>query len=236
MTALALNWFEEDDARDLKRWCIAAAIVLGTHVAVIAGFLTFQPAEELDAGDPVAFVELAPIDNTPDAQQSDLAPAPEAMLESKPTEEKPPEDKFEPAPPPEVAPTIVPEEVPKPKEEEKEEVKPPAPQTTAPAQVKRAGAAIAPAWRDKLIAHLQRFKRYPSAAESRGEQGVVVLSFSMDRGGHVLARRVSHSSGYALLDEEVMAMIDRAQPLPPFPATMMQGRLDLTVPIRFSIR
>jgi protein TonB len=228
MTALALNWFEEEDARDLKRWGIAAAIVLGTHVAVIAGFLTFQPANELDAGDPVAFVELAPIDNTPDVQQHDLAPAPEVV-------EKPPEEKFEPAPPPEVAPTIVPEELPKPKEEKEEEVKPQPPQT-APAQVKRAGAAIAPAWRDKLIAHLQRFKRYPSAAESRGEQGVVVLSFSMDRGGHVLARRISHSSGYSQLDEEVMSMIERAQPLPPFPATMVQSRLDLTVPIRFSIR
>ena len=238
MTALALTWLEDEDRRDLKRWGISAGIVLGTHAALIAGFLLFQPAQDLDAGDPVAFVELAPIDNTPDAQQSDLAPAPEAMMELKPTEvEKPPEDKFEPAPPPEVAPTIVPEEVQKPKEEKvQEEVKPPAPQTTAPAQIKRAGSAIAPAWRDRLIAHLQRFKRYPSAAESRGEQGVVVLSFSMDRGGHVLARRISHSSGYSQLDEEVMSMIDRAQPLPPFPATMAQPRLDLTVPIRFSIR
>jgi protein TonB len=52
----------------------------------------------------------------------------------------------------------------------------------------------------------------------------------------VLARRISHSSGYSQLDEEVMSMIDRAQPLPPFPATMAQPRLDLTVPIRFSIR
>jgi protein TonB len=237
MTALALSWIEDDEPRDLMRWGIAAALVLGTHAAVVAGFLLFHQPEELDNGSPVAFVDLAPIDSTPDAQQSDLAPAPEAMVESKPTEvEKPPEDKFELAPPPEVAPTIVPEEIQKPEEEKVEEVKPPSPQTTAPARAQSAGRAIAPAWRDRLIAHLQRFKRYPSSAQSRGEQGVVVLSFSIDRNGHVLARRVSNSSGYPELDEEVMSMIERAQPLPAFPASMTQTRLDLTVPIRFSIR
>ena len=34
---------------------------------------------------------------------------------------------------------------------------------------------------------LQRFKRYPVSAQSRKEEGVVLLSFSLDRSGHVLA-------------------------------------------------
>jgi hypothetical protein len=38
------------------------------------------------------------------------------------------------------------------------------------------------------------------------------------------------------LDDEVMAMIVCAEPLPPFPATMTQDWIDLTVPIRFSLR
>jgi hypothetical protein len=33
-----------------------------------------------------------------------------------------------------------------------------------------------------------------------------------------------------------MAMIMRAQPLPPFPESMPQPRLDLTVPIHFSLQ
>jgi periplasmic protein TonB len=65
---------------------------------------------------------------------------------------------------------------------------------------------------------------------------VVLLSFSLDRDGHVLARRIAKSSGYTELDNEVMAMLTRAEPLPPFPASMPEGRLDLTVPIRFSLR
>jgi periplasmic protein TonB len=86
------------------------------------------------------------------------------------------------------------------------------------------------------VRQLQRFQRYPLEAQSRNEQGVVLLGFTLDRDGHVLAHSIARSSGYTDLDNEVMAMIMRAQPLPPFPASMSQPRIDLTVPIRFSLR
>ncbi len=63
----------------------------------------------------------------------------------------------------------------------------------------------------------------------------MLLGFSLDRDGRVLAHRIVQSSGYADLDNEVMEMIMRAEPLPPFPTSMPQARLDLTVPIRFSL-
>ena len=86
-----------------------------------------------------------------------------------------------------------------------------------------------------MVAHLQRNKRYPRGSESRREQGVVTLSFSLDRRGHVLSRSIVRSSGYAELDGEVMAMIARAQPLPAFPPEMPQSSIQLVVPIRFSV-
>jgi len=52
----------------------------------------------------------------------------------------------------------------------------------------------------------------------------------------VLARSISKSSGVAALDEEVLAMVQRAQPLPAFPPAMMQQSVNLVVPIRFSLR
>jgi protein TonB len=155
-------------------------------------------------------------------------------------------------PPPEQKPLTHKEEPkkdePRPVEAQKQ---PPAPLTAPPAPAKhraaipatpRAGStaanarAIDPSWRDRLVAHLQRHKRYPSSAQSRREEGVVLLGFSMDRSGRVIARRIARSSGHSDLDAEAMSMIQRAQPLPAFPATMSQARLDLTVPIRFSLR
>ena len=86
-----------------------------------------------------------------------------------------------------------------------------------------------------MVARLQQHKRYPAAAAGR-EQGVVMLSFSVDHNGRVLARSISKSSGVAALDEEVLAMVQRAQPLPAFPPAMMQQSINLVVPIRFSLR
>ena len=134
-------------------------------------------------------------------------------------------------PPPDVSPAITALPEPKPVEEEK---KPPVP--AAPARTKGGAPHVAAAWQTSLVKHLQQFKRYPAEAQSRGEEGVVLLSFSVDRAGHVLAHQIVRSSGHAELDAEVMSMIERAQPLPPFSPDMPDAVLDLTVPIRFSLR
>ena len=80
-----------------------------------------------------------------------------------------------------------------------------------------AAAAALPSYRDRLAAHLQRFKQYPSGAKAAGEQGTAMLSFTVGRDGQVLGSRLAGSSGHPALDAETMAMIRRAQPLPSFP-------------------
>ena len=52
----------------------------------------------------------------------------------------------------------------------------------------------------------------------------------------MLSHTVERSSGHALLDEEVEAMIERAQPLSRMPAEMAQAHLEIVVPVRFSLR
>ena len=91
-------------------------------------------------------------------------------------------------------------------------------------------------WQTLVAARLQQNKRYPAAAEARHEQGVVTLAFTVDRNGRVLTKSIARSSGSAALDEEVMAMIERAQPLPAFLPGMDQKVIRLTQPIRFSAR
>ncbi len=237
MSVLALSWFEDEDPPDLIRWAVAGALVLGIHAGAIAFYLQWHEPDEIGDDASTVTVELSPIESTPDAVERDVAPAPETMIESKPLpevrkEEKPPEEvKLE--QPPDETPAIVPEPVVKPPEKI-EEARPPAPVT---AQKAKGGAPrIEPSWQSSLVRHLQRYKRYPGDAQARSEQGVVVLSFSVDRTGHVLTHRIAHSSGFADLDAEVMAMIQRAEPLPAFPASMTEPQLDLTVPIRFSLR
>lgn len=237
MSETQLPWFEDHNSRDLARWATAAAIVAALHVGALAFVLSWRDQPQ-DIGDEldVVTVELAPIDTTPDAVARNSAPAPETMVESKavpqPEQEKPHEEVKAEQPPDEAPGTVPIPEVKPP--QQVEEARPPAPRTAE--AVKGGAPRVEPSWQTSLVRRLQRAKRYPPEAVSHNEQGVVLLRFSLDRNGHVLAHRIAKSSGYAALDDEVMAMIMRADPLPAFPASMPQERLDLTVPIRFSLR
>ncbi|SEF80425.1 energy transducer TonB family protein [Bosea lathyri] len=122
--------------------------------------------------------------------------------------------------------------------------KPRAEQTTAPtAQAQAAPTAAAPrsgassaspassaSWRGTLIAHLNRYKRFPGGASP----GTVQVAFSIDRSGRVLSARLVRGSGDAALDEEAVSMIRRASPVPAPPDGLGGGTIALAVPVRFS--
>jgi protein TonB len=87
-----------------------------------------------------------------------------------------------------------------------------------------------------LQAWLEKHKEYPRNARLRRMEGTTLLYFVMDRDGKVLDFRIQKSSGFDLLDHEVEAMIQRAQPLPQMPDSMSQARLELVVPVQFLLR
>lgn len=94
----------------------------------------------------------------------------------------------------------------------------------------------APTWQALLVGQLERFKRYPGAAQSLRQQGIVYLRFTMDRAGKVISSRLEKSSGYDLLDREALALLQRAQPLPKPSASVPGDPLELVVPIEFFLR
>jgi protein TonB len=210
MTARALTWFEDDDPRDLFRWSAAAAVVVFMHVALIGGYLwQHQSAEDLGDEATAIAIELT----VPEIEQQEQA-------------------KVDQPPPPQDTTT----DVTLPEEKPPEKVEPTNPSPRSTARVEAAAPHIDPSWTTLLFKQLQRFKSYPSGARARNEQGVVMLTFTVDRDGHVLSRQIVTGSGYADLDAEVLTMIERAQPLPAFPASMTQAQQDFSVPIRFSLR
>ena len=88
-------------------------------------------------------------------------------------------------------------------------------------------------WRSAMVMHINKHKRYPDGARSRGLAGDVQIVFSMDRSGRVLRSRIHHSSGSTLLDGEAMELFKRASPLP-LPPPAVQGEiLEYRMPIQF---
>ena len=92
-------------------------------------------------------------------------------------------------------------------------------------------------WIGEVSALLERKKRYPAAAHARRDQAVAKVSFTMDRQGHLIESHIARSSGVADLEEEALALLQRAQPFPPLPGDRVNGeQINLSVPIRFKLK
>ncbi|WGD30454.1 energy transducer TonB [Ancylobacter sp. WKF20] len=199
-------------------------------------------AKEEDVPPPEPEPEQEPVPQVTESPAPDievpLPPPPPLASELTPPEKKPEPPKERPKPKP------------KPKEREKSE-KPPAPQTSAapslnaapsdrvaaPTSGSSASSSRAQAdWRSRLMSHLNRHKRYPNEARANAEQGRPRVAFSIDRAGNVTSVRLAGSSGSASLDEEAVAMVRRASPLPAPPADMPGGSFSFTVPVLFNLR
>lgn len=243
-----------EDVADLRRWMLAAAVVVLAHGAIAGGMITWRDAVESAEPGAAIVIDFAPVPVGPAMPQRDLAPGPEQVMseatpeqkaEQKPVEEPPPE--LKPAPNPELA--VEPPEV---KQEIAEAARPPVPMTTAVQSVAVQTALIPAApiiaqpdpnntvtavtWKAQIVALLERNKRYPESAQSRHEQGVAQVFFTIDRQGRVVDSRVVRSAGAAALDAEALALLNRAQPFPPPPPQFAGDRVNLTVPIRFNLK
>lgn len=94
--------------------------------------------------------------------------------------------------------------------------------------------SVSPAkWQSRLMAHLERRKKYPSGARSRREQGTAYVRFRIDDAGNVLSASLVRSSGFPELDAEVMSLVKRASPVPAPPAGVNKT---ITAPVRFKVR
>ncbi|WP_082752556.1 TonB family protein [Janthinobacterium sp. B9-8] len=89
-------------------------------------------------------------------------------------------------------------------------------------------------WEGKVLARLERFRRYPTAARMRGFEGVVYLRILINREGQVLSAKLERSSGVPALDKAAMEALNRAAPLPRIPADRPE-ELELLVPFEFFI-
>ena len=120
------------------------------------------------------------------------------------------------------------------KEAAKAEVRP-APKSNASAESRASKApTISPAkWQSRVLAWLNRHKRYPSGARSRKEQGMVRVAFAIDASGAVLSARIARSSGNSDLDQAALDMVRRASPVPAPPPEVSRN---ITVPVQFSLR
>jgi periplasmic protein TonB len=109
-----------------------------------------------------------------------------------------------------------------------------APRTDTPPSTPNAAEAL---WEGDVLAKLVNLKRYPANLKRHaGLQDTVMVRFVVDRTGQVLSANVAESHGFAQLDGEALALIQRASPLPPPPAEVSGDEIQLVAPIQFVLR
>jgi periplasmic protein TonB len=89
-------------------------------------------------------------------------------------------------------------------------------------------------WHKELAAHLDKFKRYPSDRVMQSAE--VVVSFVLDRVGHILSARIVKGSGDASFDEAALAMMQRSDPVPAPPPLVADEGLTFTLPVIFHVK
>lgn len=86
-------------------------------------------------------------------------------------------------------------------------------------------------WQKELAAHLDKYKRYPGDRSSQSAE--IVIRFVLDRTGHVVSADVARSSGDAAFDGAALALMRRADPVPPPPPSIADDGLSFTMPVIF---
>jgi periplasmic protein TonB len=237
------------------RWVACFALALSFHAAGAAALLA-RWSEDSDSitNAPVIMIELAALPVASDVKPTEVPPGPQQIeARPEPEQQKPVEKTIElpVEPPAEPLLAVTPppsKQVEKPAEKKLRQKH--ASTTSAPStaenKAERAAAPMpgaashnpdaVPNWKSQLVARLERYKRYPSEAQSRGEQGVAQLAFSVDRSGGVHNPRIVRSSGSNLLDEATLALVERAAPLPPPPPEISGAQIAIVVPVRYNMR
>lgn len=86
-------------------------------------------------------------------------------------------------------------------------------------------------WHMELSAHLDKHLRYPADRSTGNAE--LVLEVDLDRRGHVLKAHIVRGSGHASFDQAALAMLRRADPVPPPPPLVADESLRFTVPVMF---
>lgn len=214
----------------------ALSLTCGLHALAFAALmLKWQDAPIMVEPSQAIVVELLPLAAPPEPVQE----VPEGPQQVEQKEQKPKEED-RPAPPDIVIPQPAPITIPAESPAERVEAADPVPETTAPRSMpappaNRASSNAEATWEALLLAHLEKYRRYPASARNRGVQGVAYVRFRMNRAGRLLSAEIIRSSGSEALDRAALETLRRAEPLPAIPSDR-PDILELSVPVEFFVR
>jgi protein TonB len=111
-----------------------------------------------------------------------------------------------------------------------------APQRAAPeATADQGDDAMLARYRLAVIEAARRYKRYPRAALDNNWNGKAEVHMAIGANGMIDSMSIKSSSGHEILDRQALAMIRKAKPLTPIPASLRGRPFAVDIPVIFSL-
>jgi periplasmic protein TonB len=218
----ALN-IPSERAQYFLRWGVCFAVVLLVHALAVAKLLQQDDFPDEPPGPQAVVVDVA-AEMVGDLQAERERVDPSPIKQDVKPEQEPEQKEAEVALAKEVQqPQPTPVEAP-PQEEQVAK----APPKVSPEAVRK--------WQITVNTRLNQFKRYPEPARLKHQEGIATVVFTLDRTGHVISAEIVKSSGSAILDQETLDVLTRAQPFPVPPDGAGGQDLFLKVPISYAFR
>ena len=120
-----------------------------------------------------------------------------------------------------------------------------APQTATPATAQpaaepnvpaRSQSSLLAAYRQSLTEIFAGQQQYPRVAAMRGWEGEVRLRLRVARKGNLIAVKLDHSSGFDVLDQHALAMLEQLATLPPLPDGLEANEIQVVVPVNYKLK
>ncbi len=108
--------------------------------------------------------------------------------------------------------------------------------SAAPASPPRLQADLLERYRQRLGELLARQQEYPRVAALRGWEGEVRLRLKVARKGNLVAVQLDRSSGFDVLDQHALAMLEGYGTLPALPDGLEANEIQVVVPVNYKLR
>ncbi|MCG2576836.1 TonB family protein [Dechloromonas sp. XY25] len=110
------------------------------------------------------------------------------------------------------------------------------PRPAAPAVSAQAQSDMLANYRQRLTELFARGYEYPRVAAMRGWEGEVRLRLKVARKGNLIGVQLDHSSGFDVLDQHALSMLEGHGNLPPLPDALEGNEIQVIVPINYKLR
>ncbi len=220
-----IEWYKQ---RRVVLALLFSMLIHGMLLALVPGWRTnvFKPQPVLS----VQLPELVRTEPAPAALPAKPQPKAIPMVTERARSEfklpQPPRIETSVAPQPQAEPTEIPPVVPL-----------TAAPTPAPLVVAKAvpDSALLDSYGKTLSTLIAKYQRYPRIAQLRGWQGTAQVLLSVSATGRMVNVVILRSSGFEVLDDQALEMVQQATPLPQPPEALRGREFTVMVPIVFKL-